>query len=109
MVQRLTYRRRLSYNTRSNKVKVVRTPGGKLVYHYLKKKASGPKCGDCGYKLTGIPALRPREYSRIRKSQRTVARAYGGSRCGGCTKKKILRAFFDEEQRAVEKMNADKK
>lgn len=27
MAQRLTYRRRLSYNTRSNKVKVVKTPG----------------------------------------------------------------------------------
>ena len=32
MVQRITYRRRLSYNTKSNKRKVVRTPGGKLVF-----------------------------------------------------------------------------
>ncbi|CAM4788957.1 unnamed protein product, partial [Rotaria magnacalcarata] len=27
MAQRLTYRRRLSYNTRSNRVKVIKTPG----------------------------------------------------------------------------------
>lgn len=33
MVQRLTYRRRLSYNTRSNRVKVVKTPGT-LIYKY---------------------------------------------------------------------------
>ena len=32
MVQRITYRRRLSYNTKSNKRKVVRTPGGKLTF-----------------------------------------------------------------------------
>merc|ERR1719347_2151784 len=38
MVQRITYRRRLSYNTKSNKRKIVRTPGGKLVFQYLKKR-----------------------------------------------------------------------
>lgn len=54
MVQRLTYRRRLSYNTKSNKVRVVKTPGGKLVYHYELKKASAPKCGDCGIALAGV-------------------------------------------------------
>ena len=27
----MTYRRRLSYNTKSNKTKLIRTPGGKLV------------------------------------------------------------------------------
>ena len=31
MVQRVTYRRRLSYNTKSNKTKLIRTPGAKLV------------------------------------------------------------------------------
>ena len=35
MVQRITYRRRLSYNTKSNKRKVVRTPGGKLVFQVI--------------------------------------------------------------------------
>jgi len=32
----------------------VRTPGGKLVYHYKKKKGKGPRCGDCGTKLRGV-------------------------------------------------------
>ena len=44
MVQRITYRRRLSYNTKSNRVKKVRTPGGKLVFQYLKKRPSVPNC-----------------------------------------------------------------
>ena len=35
MVQRLTYRRRLAYNTASNGRKIVKTPGGKLVYQEM--------------------------------------------------------------------------
>jgi large subunit ribosomal protein L34e len=86
MAQRLTYRRRLSYNTKSNKVKVVKTPGGTLTYLYSKKKANGPRCGDCGMKLLGVPALRPKEYSQISKRQKSVSRAYGGSRCANCVR-----------------------
>ena len=37
MVQRLTYRRRLAYNTASNARKIVKTPGGKLVYQHQHK------------------------------------------------------------------------
>ncbi len=48
-----------SYNTRSNKVRIVKTPGGKLQYQHTKKKGSPPKCGDCGIKLPGVsPPLR---------------------------------------------------
>ena len=54
MVQRLTYRTRLSYNTPSNRVKVFKTPGGKLRYLHVNKKASAPKCGECGVALQGI-------------------------------------------------------
>ena len=54
MPQRLTYRRRLCYNTKSNKTKVVKTPGGRNVLHYRKKKGSIPKCGDTGVPLKGV-------------------------------------------------------
>ncbi|KAI9142404.1 60s ribosomal protein l34-b, partial [Paraphysoderma sedebokerense] len=104
MAQRVTYRRRLSYNTTSNKVRVVKTPGGKLVYHYLKKKASAPKCGDCGVVLPGVPTLRPREYSLISKRQKHVNRAYGGSRCSNCVRERVVRAFLIEEQKIVKKV-----
>merc|ERR1712216_395822 len=88
--KRVTYRRRCSYNTKSNKTKVVKTPGGKLTVHYRTKNASGPKCGDCGTVLPGIPHLRPKEYSRLSKNQKTVSRAYGGSRCGGCVRERFV-------------------
>jgi large subunit ribosomal protein L34e len=44
------------YNTRSNKVRIVKTPGGELRYLHLKKKGTAPKCGDCGIKLPGVSA-----------------------------------------------------
>merc|ERR1712110_531861 len=93
MVQRLTYRRRLSYNTKSNKVRVVKTPGGKLTFQYLKKKASATKCGDCGGALNGIKCLRPSDYSRVSKRLKSVNRAYGGSRCADCTVKGSFARF----------------
>eukprot|EP00598_Pedospumella_elongata_P010478 CAMPEP_0185009108 /NCGR_PEP_ID=MMETSP1098-20130426/91232_1 /TAXON_ID=89044 /ORGANISM="Spumella elongata, Strain CCAP 955/1" /LENGTH=60 /DNA_ID=CAMNT_0027537719 /DNA_START=15 /DNA_END=193 /DNA_ORIENTATION=+ len=60
MVQRYTYRRRHSYATASNKVKLTKTPGGKLTVHYLKKIAKGPKCAEpgCAQSIHGIPHLR---------------------------------------------------
>merc|ERR1739838_703272 len=56
MVQRLTYRRTLSYNTSSNRRKIVKTPGGKLVYQHISKAAKAPKCGDTGVPLRGVKA-----------------------------------------------------
>lgn len=98
MVQRVTYRRQGCYNTRSNRVRIVKTPGNTLRYQHLKKLGSAPKCGDCGIALPGIPALRPREYANISKPKKTVQRAYGGSRCANCVHDRVIRAFLIEEQ-----------
>ena len=101
---RLTYRRRLSYNTTSNRVKVVKTPGGKLVYQYQKKPGAVPKCGDCPNHLQGIPATRPRELARMSKRQKVVTRAYGGNLCHTCVRSRIIRSFLIEEQKIVKKV-----
>lgn len=56
MVQRVTYRRRKSFHTKSNIVRKVRTPGGKLVVQYVGKRGKGPSCGEygCGRPLSGV-------------------------------------------------------
>ncbi|KAL5117148.1 hypothetical protein ACEQ8H_004973 [Pleosporales sp. CAS-2024a] len=101
---RLTYRRRAPYNTKSQKVRIIKTPGGELRYLHIKKKGTAPKCGDCGTKLAGIPALRPREYATVSRPKKTVQRAYGGSRCANCVQDRIVRAFLIEEQKVVKKV-----
>ena len=110
MAQRVTIRKNNPYNTRSNRRAVVKTPGGKLRYHHLKKLVASPKCGDCHSALSGIAALRPREFATVSKRQKTVSRAYGGSRCGACVRTRIIRAFLVEEAKIVKQVvkNAQK-
>merc|ERR1712037_675186 len=104
MVQRVTYRRRLSYNTRSNRRKVVRTPGGKLVFQYLKKRPSVLKCPMTGLKLKGVTPATNQEKHRMSRRQKTVFRAYGGVLSHKAVREKIVRAFLIEEQKIVMKV-----
>jgi ribosomal protein L34E len=54
MAQRVTLRKRQPYNTTSSRRRIVKTPGGVLRYHHIKKLPTPPKCGDCGSKLSGV-------------------------------------------------------
>eukprot|EP00211_Chloroparvula_japonica_P013858 CAMPEP_0119123464 /NCGR_PEP_ID=MMETSP1310-20130426/3403_1 /TAXON_ID=464262 /ORGANISM="Genus nov. species nov., Strain RCC2339" /LENGTH=112 /DNA_ID=CAMNT_0007113295 /DNA_START=58 /DNA_END=396 /DNA_ORIENTATION=- len=109
MVQRVTLRRRHAYATRSNKIKIVKTPGGKLTVQYRAKLAKGVKCGDCGNAVSGIAHMRPMEATRVSKRQKHVSRAYGGNVCGGCVRQRIVRAFLIEEQQNVKRVLKQKK
>merc|ERR550514_1938758 len=101
MVQRYALPTKNSFRTKSNKVRTLKTPGGKLAVHVLKKKASFVKCGDCGGKIQGVTSVRPKEFRNLKTRQKHVTRAYGGSRCAKCVRDRILRAFLIEEQRCV--------
>ena len=73
MVQRLTYRRRLSYNTASNKTRLSRTPGNRIVYLYTKNVGKAPKsaCGVCPGRLRGVRAVRPKVLMRLSKTKKS--------------------------------------
>uniref|UniRef100_A0AC35U2B4 60S ribosomal protein L34 n=1 Tax=Rhabditophanes sp. KR3021 TaxID=114890 RepID=A0AC35U2B4_9BILA len=101
MAQRLVYRRRHGYNTKSNKIQKVKTPGGTISLHYQTKKASVPKCGDTKVALKGIKAYRPCRLSQLTKRFKSVSRAYGGNLSANAVKERILRAFLIEEQKIV--------
>merc|ERR1712121_179981 len=77
------------------------TPGGKLVYLYQKKLAKVPVCGDYKTPLRGVRAVRPHKLATMSKRQKTVSRAYGGSRCHKAVRERIVRAFLIEEQKIV--------
>ena len=70
--RRVTYKRRASYRTKSNRFKTVKTPGGKLAIQYIKKKTNGKS-------MRGIKAARPAIMSRMSVKARTVSRPYGGN------------------------------
>ena len=108
--RRVTYKRKCSFRTKSNKFKKVKTPGGKLAIQYLKKKAAGVRyCEDgCEGALPGIPHMRPADFARIAKQKRTVARAYGGTKCHNCVKNRIVRAFLIEEVKLIKQMTSQK-
>ncbi|KAK6913249.1 Ribosomal protein L34Ae, partial [Dillenia turbinata] len=104
MVQRLTYRTRHSYATKSNQHRVVKTPGGRLVYQTTKKRANGPKCPVTGKRIQGIPHLRPAEYkrSRLSRNRRTVNRAYGGVLSGSADHPSIFSGRAKDCEESVE-------
>ena len=108
MAARVTYRRRNPYNTTSNNVKLIKTPGGKIRYLHVKKTATSPKCGQCGIALAGVVSLRPNQYHNAKRSDKTVQRAYGGSLCATCVKERIIRAFLIEEQKIVKRVVKEK-
>ena len=58
--RRITYRRRTAYRTKSNNFKPVKTPGGKLVMHLLKKKTRGTG-------LQGVKVARPAQFKKLRR------------------------------------------
>ncbi|KAJ7120142.1 hypothetical protein C8R44DRAFT_623611, partial [Mycena epipterygia] len=82
---------------------VVKTPGGKLVYHNLKKIASSPNA------VTVVSGIPPHQYTTISKRQKTVRRAYSGSRCGKCVKIYILRNFLVMEAKLVKVIKSQQK
>uniref|UniRef100_A0A8C6GMB0 Large ribosomal subunit protein eL34 n=1 Tax=Mus spicilegus TaxID=10103 RepID=A0A8C6GMB0_MUSSI len=94
MVQRLTNRCRLSYNTASNKTRLSRTPGNRIVYLYTMKGGKAPKsaCGVSPGRLRGVHAVRPKVHLRL---------DYGGSMCANCVCDGIRRAYLIEEQKIV--------
>ena len=73
----------------------VRTPGGKLVYQYLKKPKKIPRCGQCKDKLRGIQPARPMERSRMCRRKKTVKRVYGGVMCHKCVKERSVSLIFN--------------
>nr|XP_048281466.1 60S ribosomal protein L34-like [Myodes glareolus] len=94
MVQCLTYHCRLSYNTASNKTRLPRTPGNRIVYLYTKKVGKAPKsaCGVCPGRLPGV------------LSQRSMSAGPIGSMCAKCVHDRIKWAFLMKEQKMVAKV-----
>merc|ERR1711896_70524 len=108
MGARVHYTRHNSWNTRSNKFRQVRTPGGRLAVQYVQKRAKGPQNAmvTSAKRLGGLFSMRPNNYRRIHKHYRRVSIAYGGVFDHSEVKNRIIRTFLTEEVKNVKKTMA---
>lgn len=67
-----------------------KTPGGRTILMYKKRKPSKAHCACCGRVLNGVPRERPYVIKKLPKTQRRPERPYGGMLCSACTRKRII-------------------
>ncbi len=75
--------------SRSLRRKVIRTPGGRLVTHFVKRNHKAAKCAKCGRPLLGVPRKSTLK-TKIGKSERAPRRPYGGVLCSKCAREEII-------------------
>ena len=66
-----------------------KTPGGKHVTRYERRKPSKAKCGSCKKQLAGVPRARKIDIMKLGKSKKRPERAFGGVLCPACLKNRI--------------------
>jgi len=74
--------------------KLVRTPGGRLVWRPVEFKRGEAKCAWCHGELHGTPALPKVEMKRLPKSAKRPERPYGGYLCPRCLRLGLVRAVI---------------
>lgn len=67
----------------------VKTPGSRVVKHYVKRKPKKAHCASCKGLLQGVPQERPSKMQNMPKSQKRPERPYGGMLCSKCLRLKI--------------------
>ena len=68
----------------------VKTPGGRTITHFKKKKPAKAKCAGCGVLLKGVPRERPYKMQNMPKTQKRPERPFGGYYCSKCTRRAII-------------------
>lgn len=68
----------------------VKTPGGRTVTHYRRRKPQSAHCGGCGQVLQGIPREFPATLQNMPKTAKRPERPYGGVLCSPCMRKVII-------------------
>ncbi|MFQ5648003.1 MAG: 50S ribosomal protein L34e [Candidatus Aenigmatarchaeota archaeon] len=66
-----------------------RTPGGKQVLRFEKRKPSPAKCAGCKKSLGGVPRARQKKVQKMPKNRKRPERVFGGVLCPACTKARI--------------------
>lgn len=69
----------------------IKTPSGKNVIQYKRRKPKNAHCANCGGLLGGIPRELPYKMQNLPKSQKRPERIFGGVLCSACAKREIIK------------------
>jgi large subunit ribosomal protein L34e len=78
------------FRSRSYRRVFKRTPTGKNVLTYVRRKTGKAQCKDCGRVLSGVASGISNLVKKMSKTQRRPERPYGGVLCNVCTKKEMI-------------------
>ena len=67
-----------------------KTPGGKTIVQFKRRKPGKAKCASCGKVLPGTARKLPYKMKKMAKTKKRPERPYGGILCSGCMRKKII-------------------
>ncbi|MFH1721492.1 MAG: helix-hairpin-helix domain-containing protein [Candidatus Altiarchaeota archaeon] len=93
------------HRSRSAKRLKVKTPGGKNVIHYRRKKPSSATCGRCKKKLGGVVSLRQSKILKLASSKRKPNRPFAATLCQRCTESLIRYKTLYEIKASFEDFN----
>ena len=85
---------RKQYRSRTFRRVKVKTPGGRNVVHYERRKPKKAHCGKCRAELKGVPRALPYKMRNMAKTKKRPERPYGGVLCSSC-----MRRLFVEKAR----------
>ena len=88
------------FRSRSLRRVYVKTPGGKTIIHYRRRKPGKPQCAECGDVLKGVARGITAEIKKLSKTEKRPERPYGGNLCSKCSRKLII-----EKARGIEIKN----
>ena len=68
-----------------------KTPGGKTVVQYKRRKPAKAKCASCKKVLPGTARELPCKMRNMPKTKKRPSRPYAGVLCSSCMRKKIIK------------------
>jgi large subunit ribosomal protein L34e len=66
-----------------------KTPGGRSIVRYERRKPGKAKCSGCRKELPGTPKDRPHKVTKMAKTRKRPERMYGGTLCPRCARDRI--------------------
>lgn len=101
---RVVKRGSFSYSTKSNRTRIIRTPGNTLNVLKLNKKKSRRICPIQKNKIEGLAVPGSRRFTNSSRKSNSVSRAYGGCLSIQALRKNITKAFLIEEKKLAKKV-----